>query len=200
MNNAKKLLTTEASGILKTALEHGQCVGDMAYLLAKTMDLNERQAIFLKLAGLYHDIGKCRIEPEIVNKAGPLTDQEYSVIKTHVVHSYKMLKKKGLDQEICKAVLAHHEDFSGGGYPFGSERQNIILGGRILRICDFYAALTSDRVYRKALPGQEAIEEMSSEVHCHKFDPDIFEIFKYMIFKENSSMNDFRRGLNEKIT
>ena len=135
-------------------LEHNQ--GD------ETLD--EQQILEnLRLCGvcaLLHDIGKAYIPQEIINKNGPLSEIEWEVMKRHPLNGLAMLLDSELPMFVKKAVLYHHEDFSGGGYPMGLEGMNITILARVLRITDVFDAMTSRRPYRNPLPPMKAAKIM----------------------------------------
>jgi HD-GYP domain-containing protein (c-di-GMP phosphodiesterase class II) len=112
-----------------------------------------------------HDIGKCCIPLEILNKTGPLTDEEFSTIKTHPVHGYQLLKDSGgFSEEDMTITLQHHERDNGSGYPYGLKGDDIHPYAKICRLADVYEALTADRPYRKSYSTFEALNIMKKEV------------------------------------
>lgn len=119
-----------------------------------TEDLNN-----LVMASLLHDFGKMSIDEKIVNKPGVLTSEEYSIMKSHVVKSYEMIKNKvGISAQIKQAVLYHHENEDGSGYPHGVEGSELSLYTKILHVADVYDALTSKRPYKQPYSPYEASE------------------------------------------
>ena len=119
-----------------------------------TEDLNN-----LVMASLLHDFGKMSIDEKIVNKPGVLTAEEYSIMKSHVTKSYEMIKGKvGLSAQIKQAVLYHHENEDGSGYPHGVEGSEVSLYTKILHVADVYDALTSKRPYKQPYSPYEASE------------------------------------------
>lgn len=101
----------------------------------------------LTLAGLLHDIGKCKIPNAIISKKGKLTDAEYEVIKAHAQLGYDILKDQPLDERIKNAALMHHERYDGTGYPNHLVGKEIDDMAAIVAIADVYDAMTSDRCY-----------------------------------------------------
>ncbi len=117
--------------------------------------------IRLGMGSILHDVGKTRVPKNILNKPGKLTDEEYEVIKEHSVLGYKMLQeevKEEIDPEVLSVVLNHHEKHDGSGYCRGLKGEEIDEKSVICAITDVYNAITTDRVYRKALPPHEAYE------------------------------------------
>lgn len=139
----------------------------------------------LSVSAQLHDIGKISIPATILQKPGKLTDEEFTLIKTHTVLGADLIsqlieKSDGLSirkLELAREIsLSHHENWDGTGYPSGLKGQDIPLSGRIVAICDVYDALRSQRPYKRPYTHQDALKIMSDEKH--KFDPDIFAIFK----------------------
>jgi HD-GYP domain-containing protein (c-di-GMP phosphodiesterase class II) len=126
-----------------------------------------------EFAALLHDVGKIRIPAEIINKPGKLTDEEFAVIKTHTVEGEKLLAQVGgILGNVGRIVRSCHEDWDGTGYPDGLVGEQIPRVARIVRCCDAYSAMTTDRSYRKALPVPEAVAELQ---RCSgtDFDPTV---------------------------
>ncbi|MEN6360363.1 MAG: HD domain-containing phosphohydrolase [Smithella sp.] len=113
------------------------------------------------VCGLLHDIGKAYTPQEILNKNGPLTEIEWEVMKRHPLNSLAMLLDAELPTYIKKAILQHHEDFDGGGYPMRVDGMNITILARVLRIIDVFDAMTSRRPYKDPLPPLKAIQIMT---------------------------------------
>ena len=114
-----------------------------------------------ELAALLHDVGKIKIPSEIINKRGKLTDGEFELIKTHTVEGERLLSQVGgLLGNVGHIVRSCHEDWDGTGYPDGLLAEQIPLVARIVRCCDAFSAMTTDRSYRKALPVDEAVAEL----------------------------------------
>jgi len=127
-----------------------------------------------------HDIGKMGIPDQILLKPGPLTDEEWLVMKQHPGYAYRMLSpikflKQALDIPYC-----HHEKWDGTGYPRGLKGEEIPLSARIFALADVYDALTNDRPYRKAWPVERVVEYMESLSGTH-FDPRLLKVFVKMI-------------------
>jgi HD-GYP domain-containing protein (c-di-GMP phosphodiesterase class II) len=114
-----------------------------------------------EFAALLHDVGKIKIPAAIINKPGKLTDEEFELIKTHTVEGEKLLAQVGgILGNVGRIVRSCHEDWDGTGYPDGLLGEKIPRVARIVRCCDAYSAMTTDRSYRKALPPEEALAEL----------------------------------------
>src|SRR5262249_43310529 len=145
--------------------------------LADRVEMTPDQKKALLAAAFLHDIGESRVNHEIFNKKGPLTDQEREQVKEHVIYSAKTIQDIEFPwSEVLAYVKYHHERYDGTGYPIGLRGEEIHLGARILGICDYYVALTTDRPYRKAIPVQEALN-MIREESGKMFDPKFAAIF-----------------------
>ncbi len=128
---------------------HSTNVSLLCMLIGKWMRLNMRTIKDLITAGLLHDVGKSKIPEEILHKPGKLTEEEYETMKKHAEFSYKILQEvEGLNPEICKAVLFHHEREDGSGYPFGIKSDKIPFMSKVIAVADMYDAMTANRVFK----------------------------------------------------
>jgi HD-GYP domain-containing protein (c-di-GMP phosphodiesterase class II) len=128
-----------------------------------------------EFAALLHDVGKIKIPAEIINKPGKLTEAEFELIKTHTIEGEKLLAQVGgLLGNVGRIVRSCHEDWDGTGYPDGLAAEAIPLEARIVRCCDAFSAMTTDRSYRKALAVEDAIAELRRCAGTD-FDPNVVE-------------------------
>jgi len=128
-----------------------------------------------EFAALLHDVGKIKIPAEIINKPGKLTDEEFDLMKTHTIEGEKLLSQVGgILGNVGRIVRSCHEDWDGTGYPDALRGEEIPRVARIVRCCDAYSAMTTDRSYRKALPATEAVAELE---RCSgtDFDPAVVD-------------------------
>lgn len=160
--------------------EHSCHVSADAVLLAKAIGLNSNEVRTVKEAGLLHDIGKIGIPESILKKQGKLTNEEYEIMKSHVVNSTEMIHHLPNMEYVIPAVLAHHERYDGNGYPRGLKGEEIPLLGRILAVCDSYDAITSKRAYKEALSKDYAIAELQRNKGT-QFDPVLADAFIKLI-------------------
>ncbi len=112
------------------------------------------------IGALLHDIGKAFVSQDILNKTGPLTEIEWEIMKRHPLNGLAMLLDTGLPDFVKRAVLQHHEDYCGGGYPMNIEGRNISILARLLRIADAFDAMTSRRPYKEPIPPGKAVQIM----------------------------------------
>lgn len=136
-------------------------VGVLAVILGKHLRLSTKALRLLGIAGLFHDVGKAKVPEDILHKPGRLSDKEFKVIQTHPLEGYQLMSaQKGLNAEILKAILQHHERYDGHGYPQGLKGPEIGKFTRIISVVDVYDALTSKRVYKDALAPTRALAMM----------------------------------------
>lgn len=155
----------------------GHCKRVMRYAqeLSHEMKLDDERTHNLLLAALYHDVGKCYLPLEILNKPGRVTDSEYEQIKRHPAHSAEFLTGRFVP-EVARIARAHHERLDGSGYPDGISGDAIPTEARILALADTFDAMTTDRPYKKGKTTQEAIDELSGLTRF--YDVQVLEAFK----------------------
>ncbi len=159
---------------ISDAILHGIYVSNMAYEIGKEMRLSKDVLHELAIAGMLHDIGKLKLAENNQEKHN-LVIEQLRYVRMHSQLSYEILRVKGYSQFVLKSILHHHENYDGSGYPDNIAGEDIPLGARILRICDVFIALTSDRAYRKAFDVNTAVSLMIDEVK--NFDMKIFLAF-----------------------
>lgn len=169
---------------LKEQLVHGMQVSNLAWSVARRMGLSDDFCHRVAVAGMLHDIGKEEISGQIDENQERLVVEEMHYVRLHAAAGYEILKREGYPEEIQKMVLHHHENMDGSGYPDNLSGEKIPLGARIIRVCDVYAALLSDRPYRKGFDQDTAIQLMIEEIK--NFDMKIFLTFQRVIHEENN--------------
>ncbi len=157
---------------------HIRRVGRFAALLARRARVNHYSDDEMCLAAMLHDVGKIGIPDSILLKHGPLDSEERSIMKRHAALGSQLLADGTSPVLVLGAQIAltHHENWDGSGYPNGLAAQEIPVAGRIAAIGDVFDALTSNRVYRPAIPVPEAVAQMRAE-RGHRFDPDLLDVF-----------------------
>ncbi|MBI4925826.1 MAG: HD domain-containing protein [Bdellovibrio sp.] len=170
------LLLTRLSSHDPYTLQHSVGTAVNAIILGKKLKIDkETELNDLGLAGLLHDIGKVRVRKEIINKAGPLTEEEWEEIKKHSREGYEIVKDNSrINFKSKRAILEHHESRNGTGYPQVLKAHQIDLYSKIISICDIFNAITSDRSYAKAKPIYDAFDFMKNNLE-HKIDMEIFK-------------------------
>jgi HD-GYP domain-containing protein (c-di-GMP phosphodiesterase class II) len=156
---------------------HSERVAWLARMSSELLGQSAAAAQELEWAGRLHDVGKIGIAERILNKIDKLTEIEFEQIKQHPRLSYEMLRPvSSLGPSLLDAVLHHHEDYDGNGYPDGLAGDAIPFGARILRIVDVFDALTSTRPYRSGKSAEEALL-MLADGSGRQFDPHVTRVF-----------------------
>ena len=155
--------------------KHSVNVGTMAAIIAARLNKSEQFIKDIGMAGILHDIGKSKIPDAILNKPARLTDDEFAIMKKHPAYGYQMLMNCDVSNSIRNAVLNHHENIDGSGYPRALPGEKICDMGKILSIADVFDALVSARPYKSAKTAAQAIEIMFGM--SNKFDLSYFLTF-----------------------
>ena len=156
--------------------QHSKRVAAYSGLFGEQCGLTDSELGHLELGALLHDVGKIGIPRNVLLKPGPLTEEEWRVMKTHPQIGYGLLAEFPAFREEARIVLFHHERFDGKGYPQGKAGKEIPVGARIFSIVDTLDAITSDRSYRPARPFSKAREEIE-KMSGSQFDPLLVEVF-----------------------
>ena len=156
--------------------EHSAGVGELAAEIATEMGLGSTDVELIRLAGSLHDLGKLAIPEDVLRKPGPLNAAERLVLERHPEIGFRMLDSLAVEP-VATWVLHHHERWDGAGYPAKLAGDEIPLGARILFVADAYDAMTTERVYRRGLSHEQALDELD---RCagSQFDPEVVEAFK----------------------
>jgi putative nucleotidyltransferase with HDIG domain len=155
--------------------QHTQDVVELTVAVADKLGVDEETRRAAEFGALLHDVGKVAIPNEIINKPGPLDDDEWKIMKTHTIEGQRMLERVGgLLARVGVVVRASHERYDGGGYPDGLAGAQIPLAARIVSACDAFNAMTTDRSYRKALSLEVAVAELRNNAGT-QFDPEVVE-------------------------
>lgn len=138
---------------------HSVNVAVIACEIGYALKLPKQKMFELSVAAILHDIGKLEIPEEIVDKPGRLTGEEYRIMKSHVKLSYEGIKhREDITEEAKLAVLHHHENYDGSGYPYGLEGDQVNLLAKIIHVADVYDALSSPRPYKSSYAPSEVVE------------------------------------------
>jgi diguanylate cyclase (GGDEF)-like protein/putative nucleotidyltransferase with HDIG domain len=176
---ARDRLYRETLAALSNALEakdgetsdHTQEVAELAVEVGAVLGLPAYELRNVELGALLHDIGKIRIPESILSKPGPLSEEQWAVMRSHPEVGERILTPIDSLTDVLPIVRSSHERWDGTGYPDGLAGADIPLGARIVAVCDAYRAMVEERPYRAALPRGEAIEELRKSSGTH-FDPD----------------------------
>ena len=184
--NKKHLLTYT----LDDQVVHAMRVSNLAYAIGRELGLDEDTCQSLFDAGLLHDIGKEKLRSYVYEEAqNPLMVEEMKYVRMHATLGYEILRERGYPEFILQSVLHHHENMDGSGYPDNLRGEEIPYGARILRVCDVFAALISDRPYRKSFDKATAIELMIEEIK--NFDIKVFLAFQRVIHRHDYQKMEF---------
>ena len=169
----------------KSGIKHGVLVANLTFALAKEYGMSDDEAYELKLAAMVHDIGKLKLSEYLYGRTNEsLPEEEKKYMSMHSKISYDVLKKYDYSDNIMNIVLSHHECYDGSGYPDGLAGEDIPVGARILKVTDEFAALISDRPYRKAFDIDTAVSIMIDEVK--NVDMKIFILFQRLIHEDST--------------
>lgn len=184
LNTARKITSNTQERILEfdlsSELNHGMVVSNLAYAVAEELGLPKEKCYELAIAGMLHDIGKLKLTGYINGQeSDPLVIEELKYVRMHSKLGYEELKDQGYSDFVLDSILYHHENYDGSGYPSNKSGDEIPVGARILRVCDVFAALSSDRPYRKAFDMDSVMELMIEEVK--NFDMEVFLAFQRVV-------------------
>ena len=162
---------------------HTQRVTEMAIRLARQLGCTDDELLHIRRGALLHDMGKMGIPDEILQKPGPLTDEEWIIMRKHPLYAFQMLSPIHYLNQSLIIPYFHHERWNGTGYPQGLKGEEIPLFARLFAVVDVWDALSSDRPYRKRVPPQEVANYLREEAG-RLFDPAIVEKFLLLITTE----------------
>ncbi|GEM_PF-1247152 len=164
--------------------EHAKRIGDLCATVGMKLNLSHDDIDRLRLFAYLHDIGKIGISDQILNKPGPLNEEELVVMRTHPEIGYRIAMSSPDFASIADLILTHHERWDGTGYPNHLSGENIPILARILAVADAYDAMTEDRVYRKALSAKAAMDEIRKNAGT-QFDPRIAQVFLEIVEQDD---------------
>ncbi len=158
---------------------HTRRVTEMTLSLARAVGMDETELVHVRRGALLHDIGKMAIPDAILFKPGPLTPEEWAVMRRHPHYALQLLSPIAYLQPALDIPYCHHERWDGSGYPRGLKGTEIPLAARLFAVVDVFDALTSERPYRRAWSRQEALEYLRQQAG-RQFDPEIVALFLRM--------------------
>jgi HD-GYP domain-containing protein (c-di-GMP phosphodiesterase class II) len=157
--------------------EHLTTVADLAVAVSRRLGLSPVEIEQVRHAADLHDVGKVAIPDAILDKPGPLDDDEWVFMRRHTIIGERIVAAAPALGDVAFLVRASHERHDGGGYPDGLAGDEIPLGARIVAVCDTFDAMVADRPYRKALPDTVALEELERCAGT-QFDPVVVRAFR----------------------
>ena len=183
---------------LYEAIDHGILVSNLAVLLSKELGMDDNYCYMMAQAGLVHDVGKLKLGKYLYGRArDSLVIEEMKYVRMHPTIGFDILKDYGYQDIILEAIYHHHENYDGSGYPDNLAEDSIPYGARILRTCDVFAALVSQRRYRSAFDLNTAMELMIEEVK--NFDMQIYLAFVRVVNSDKfSQVQQFVDNINSK--
>ena len=159
-------------------LEHSVAVSVYLTIFAHHLKMSKKVVQHLSVGAFLHDIGKIKIPDEILNKPGKLTDDEFTIMKTHANHSIDIIKKTpGISKLSLEVAALHHEKLNGEGYPFQVEGKDIHKYGRMIAICDIFDALTANRCYKEGFSHDKAFSILRELATSNHLDSKLVEQF-----------------------
>jgi putative nucleotidyltransferase with HDIG domain len=159
---------------------HSEQVAELSGTLAQVLDLPADIVLRCRLGGWLHDIGKVAIPDRILAKPGPLDDAEWQIMRAHAEIGEQIIRRIGAVGSAAGAVRHHHERVDGAGYPDGLRGDAIPIEARIVAVADAYSAITSDRVYARGRPLDEALTDLRSTAGKHH-DPVVVEALEHAL-------------------
>jgi HD-GYP domain-containing protein (c-di-GMP phosphodiesterase class II) len=149
----------------------------LAAMIAQELKLPPHKVMKIITGALLHDVGMLRLPKEILDKRGGLSQEEVKLMRTHPLHTYRIIcKELNYPDEVGFVALQHHERWDGQGYPASISGENIDIGARILSVADAFEAMVSKKSYRNSMVGYEAMKALMSD-NQSRFDPDVLKAF-----------------------
>jgi putative two-component system response regulator len=159
---------------------HLQRIEKQTETFCRRLGLSEALQKTVRYGGLLHDIGKVAVSDKILCKPSRLTPDEFEAMKIHTITGYNIIASLRMGNQVGPIIRGHHERWDGNGYPDRLKETNIPLGARIIKICDVFDALTTNRSYREKVSAQEALAYIQNQSGNH-FDPDLVRVFSQLI-------------------
>jgi putative two-component system response regulator len=184
LEHAEQVIFSLARAVeAKDEYTEGHCerLSILAQYVGQELNFGEQDLIVLKRGGILHDIGKIAIDESILLKPGPLTEEEYEIIKTHPIIGENICRPLRTLRPVLPIIRYHQERFNGSGYPEGLSNSEIPIHARIIGLVDCFDALITERPYRKAMSKEKALKVIEKEAAKGLWDPELFTILKYIL-------------------
>ncbi|HUD12986.1 MAG TPA: HD domain-containing phosphohydrolase [Terracidiphilus sp.] len=172
---------------------HCERISDLSRRLGERMGMPAEQLSALRLGGVVHDIGKIKVPDAILLKPGPLSREEWVVMREHAVAGECICAPLKSFRLVLPIIRHHHEKRDGSGYPDGLRGDDIPLTARVLQVVDIYDALTSERPYKSAMSAAPAIRIMKEEVRNGWWDPDVLVAFEHLLQEAGPEIRSLHR-------
>jgi two-component system cell cycle response regulator len=166
-----------------TLRAHLDDVADLAHMVGRELGMGHEELDELTRAAELHDVGKIAIPDAILNKPGPLEEEEWVFMRRHTLIGERILTAAPALRPVARLVRFSHEHWNGTGYPDGLQGEEIPLGSRVVAVCDAFHAMVSDRPYRAAVPPEAALAELHRYAG-KQFDPKVVETFARVIERQ----------------
>lgn len=167
---------------------HSERVAHYAGKLGEKLGLSLDELRLLEYGAFLHDVGKLEIQREVLSKTGKLSKTEWDIVRQHPLWGAEILKSIKTLQPVIPAIMHHHENYDGSGYPDGLKGAEIPIFARILRVIDSFDAMTTNRPYRRALSKEKALEEIAL-CSGRQYDPQVVEAFREALNETNNTIS-----------
>lgn len=179
---------------------HSSGVSSCAASLARLAGFSETDCMMMKIAGNLHDLGKLAVPLDILEKPGPLTDEEFLIIKAHTYYTYKVLSNFRDMENIRQWAAYHHERLDGTGYPFHLQGSDLSVGTRVMAVADVFTAITEDRPYRLGMSATKASRVLVDMAADKALDNDIVQLLldnftdvnQLRVLAQKASLDDYQ--------
>ncbi len=175
---------------------HSGGVGVIAEHLARCCGMMAEEPRQVRIAGLLHDLGKLCVPKEILEKPAKLSPHDYSIVRAHTFHTYRVLERIRGFENICRWAGYHHERLDGSGYPFHVSGEEYSLGARIVSVADIFTAITEDRPYRKGISVEKTLKVLASMVKKGKLDGNVVA----MLHDHHRELDSLRANAQKTLT
>jgi hypothetical protein len=166
---------------------HSERVSRGSGMIARQISMRPDRAEAIRFAGMLHDVGKLGVPTKVLQKTGPLTEEEYAAIQLHPMRGLEIVREIGFLNEALAGIMHHHERIDGRGYPMGFAGHEIPLFARIIAVADAFDSMTSTRSYREARSIAEAVDELRKGAGS-QFDPLLVDAFIAALESESWSL------------